>query len=99
MSNYKFTDAEKGYLLQKIYGGNRKNFKADFPQIELAADIASYYYYEDEREVYIDRNQARRMLGTETWLSGISRAAFHWTASREAVGGQTIFIDCSPLFK
>ncbi|MGN0130693.1 MAG: hypothetical protein ACI4CE_07395 [Methanomethylophilus alvi] len=99
MNNYKFTEAEKDYIFNHVYCGNRKNFKADLPQIESAVDVAAYYYYEGEREVYIGRDEARRMLGTEEWLSGVSRAAFHWTASREAVGGQTIFIDCSQLFK
>lgn len=99
MSNFKFNDEEKDYLLNRVYSGNRKNFEADFPQIEAAVDIASYYYYERETEVYIDRDHARRLLGTEAWLSGISRAAFHWTAARDAIGGQTIFIDCTKLFK
>lgn len=33
------------------------------------------------------------------WLSGIGRAAFHWSATRETKDGKTIFFDARKLFK
>ena len=98
MDGFKFTEAEKEWMVKNIYGGDRGMFAKDMPQIEGAASTATYYYYEGEEEQYIGRDQARRMLGTEEWLSGLTRAAFHWNAAREAIGGQTIFIDCRAMF-
>jgi len=38
-------------------------------------------------------------MDRETWLSGIGRAAFHWSATRETKDGKTIFFDARKLFK
>lgn len=38
-------------------------------------------------------------MDRETWLSGIGRATFHWSAARETRDGKTIFFDASKLFK
>lgn len=37
--------------------------------------------------------------GTETYLSGIVRSAFHWSVVRETEDGRRVYFDSSNLFK
>ena len=79
-----FTEKDKATLL-KIYGGVQKTLDEDIRQLEEAADVTEYTFgkeadLSDERE--ITRETAIRKLGRETWLSGLVRSAFHWTAMR-----------------
>lgn len=55
--------------------------------------------YEDENDKKVSRKYVLDNMDRETWLSGIGRAAFHWSAARETKGGKTIFFDARKLFK
>jgi len=69
----------------------------DFPQIEEAT-YSTKTKYELEGKP-IDREEAIRLLGRLTYLSGISRSAFHWSAARETDDGRVVLFDSSRLFK
>ena len=78
-----FTDEDKKYLLEKVYGGIKQTLDEDLPQIEEAADVTTYVVYKDGKsEGCISRKKAIELLGREVWLSGLARSAFHWTAMR-----------------
>lgn len=49
--------------------------------------------YTDEHGNRISAEKAIKLLGRKTWLSGISRAAFHATAGREENNNYVSF-DC-----
>lgn len=98
----KLTDTDKKYLLEKIYGGIKKNFDEDFRQIEKAADVTTYILYNgDKSDGRISRTKAIALCGREGWLSGISRAAFHWTAMREVKGKLDLYVgfDAHKMFR
>ena len=68
----------------------------DMPQIERAASVKiTTYELGSER---ISRAKALEILGRETWLSGLARSAFHWSAARNAADGKTVFFDSTRLF-
>lgn len=67
----------------------------DIEQIEKA--IGKTVYELDNQKITIKR--AIEVLGKEEFLSGISRSAFHWNASREGKGGEKVYFDSSKLFK
>lgn len=48
--------------------------------------------YEDENDKKVSRKYVLDNMDRETWLSGIGRAAFHWSATRETKDGKTIFL-------
>lgn len=98
----KMTDNDKAYLLEKIYGGIKQTFEEDLPQIEEAADVTTYTLYKgDKVEGRISRTKAIALCGLEGWLSGISRAAFHWTAMREVKGKPNLYVgfDAHKMFR
>jgi hypothetical protein len=66
----------------------------DFSQIERATIKTTYEM--DERKISL--NEALDILGRETYLSGISRSAFHWTSYRKNEKGQGVHFDSSKLF-
>jgi len=47
----------------------------------------------------ISREDAIKILGMETYLSGIARSAFHWSACRENEKGDIVSFDSSKLFE
>ena len=95
-----FTMTEKKYLHDVVYRNAEEQFKEDYPQMERAAEVAKYYWYEGEKKHLISRTTAKRMMGMEMWLSGIARAAFHWDACRQSKDGKRdIFVDCRAMFK
>ena len=97
-----FTEEDKKYLLEKIYGGVKQTFEEDLRQIEDAADVTTYTLFKgDKEEGRISRKKAIELCGREKWLSGLSRAAFHWTAMREVKGkeGQYVDFDARRLFR
>lgn len=55
--------------------------------------------YEDENDKKVSRKYVLDNMDRETWLSGIGRAAFHWSATRETKDGKTIFFDARKLFE
>lgn len=84
------------YLLNKC--GERKE---DIPQVLKAQKIAQFYYSKETEieDKKISCEEAYRLLGFETFWSGIDRAAYHWTAVRNINEKELIFIDCSSMFK
>ena len=98
----KLTDTDKQYILEKIYGGAEQTFRADLRQIEDAADVATYTLYDgDKSEGRISRTKAIELCGRNGWLSGISRAAFHWTAMRDVKCKPNAYVgfDAHKLFR
>ena len=48
----------------------------------------------------ISRKEAIELLGRETWLSGLDRSAFHWSAMRQTKDDKGyVYFDSSKLFK
>ena len=47
----------------------------------------------------ISIDEAIEILGRENFLSGLSRASFHWTCSRANDKGVSVYFDCSKMFK
>lgn len=66
----------------------------DFPQIERAMTKTDYKY----RSRKISREKAIELLGRKSYLSGLSRSAFHWTAARETATGECVYFDSCRLF-
>lgn len=95
--SYKLTGKDKALILS--WGFPRE----DLPQIEKAAEITTYEVwgrnaYKAERS--ITRRGAIRLLGRTTWLNGIARSAFHWTAARGiGEGEREVLFDSRGLFK
>lgn len=69
--------------------------ESDMKQLQRAASWCKYEGENDERLV---AKEVISILGRETWLSGISRAAFHYSATREN-NGQTVYFDCYAMHK
>lgn len=86
----KLTEQDKKTLLGRGY------LKSDMKQLEEAAARCEYVNNKNDR--YVSAEWVIRMLGRETWLNGLGRAAFHWTCSREN-NGHSIHFDCSRMFK
>ena len=82
--------ADKEYLLSIGY------LDKDLPQIEEAIGKTTYETEEGKRVSY---KEARRILGTEHFLSGIGRSAVHFTSGRDSGDGTKIYFDSSKLFK
>lgn len=89
MSKFKLTDEDKAYL-SRI--GEKEEY---FPQIEEAARVTEFEC--DGKKISLSK--CIEILGRETFLSGIHRSAFHWTAARyNPDETKTIFFDSSKLF-
>lgn len=69
--------------------------ECDLLQIEEATQ-KTIYTCNDKR---LSARQAIELLGRETYLSGISRSAFHWSCVRETESDDRIYFDSSRLFK
>lgn len=93
----KLTKADKAYLLSI---GESEQY---FPQIEEAMKVTKYELTDAEGRNTIrtlTRKAAIELLGRETWLNGLDRSAFHWTAMREAKDGKGfVHFDSSILSK
>ena len=97
-----FTDDDKKFLLENVYGGIKQTFEEDLPQIEEAADVTTYTLYKgDKSDGRISRTKAIALCGRDGWLSGLSRAAFHWTATREVKGKPNLYVgfDAHKMFR
>ena len=90
----KLTPEDIKFLLNKGY------LQKDIPQIQKAIYRSSYRLYNEntDEENFISASEALDILGRKEFLSGISRSAFHWSASRERKR-YTVFFDSSALFK
>ena len=84
----RLTDEMKKHLLSIGYR------REDFAQIERAGDVTTYE--REGREISADN--ARRLLGTKAWLSGLGRSAFHWDAARIDRYGKIISFDSRKLY-
>ena len=83
----KLTEKDKAYL--RSLG----NTERDINQIEYAANRTKYSG-NGGRVIYTE--EAIKILGRKTWLSGLSRSAFHMTAVRYREGkkeGERIYFD------
>lgn len=89
MDNFVLT--RKDMAILREFGHNRSEYK----QITECANMC---VYRDGDGHTISYKDAIDILGRENFLSGISRAAFHWTCSRET-NGVWISFDCSDFFK
>lgn len=85
----KLTSKDKELLTE---WGHREE---DLNQIERATTKTTY----ETNGKKISVNEALDVLGRETYLSGISRSAFHWSSCRENEKGQMVYFDSSKLFK
>lgn len=86
----KLQKSDKEYLLSIGY------LDRDLPQIEEAVGKTIYETEEGKR---VSHKEARRILGTERFLSGIGRSAFHFSSVRDGMDGTKIYFDSSRLYK
>lgn len=68
----------------------------DFPQIEEAMKKSKTKYRLGDKQ--ITREEAISLLGRKQYLAGISRSAFHYTASQCLDDGQVVYFDSRKLF-
>lgn len=71
--------------------------ECDLPQIEDALHAGRTTYSLDGRP--ISRAQTVQLLGRESYLAGISRSAFHYTAAQPTETGETVYFDSYRLLK
>ena len=71
--------------------------ESEIPQLKEALNVCRTTILETGKR--ISKKKAIEMLGLEIFLSGISRAAFHWDAARQTPDGLNIDIDCRKLFQ
>lgn len=88
---------EENIELLKSWGYSPKDIK----QIKQAITKTDYTYWSYFAEKKISANKAVELLGITDFLSGLSRSAFHFTASRNINGNTTcgVSFDSSRLFK
>ena len=72
----------------------------DMEQIERGISKTQYFLENQTtgKSEKITPEQARNILGTEQFLSGLSRSCFHYNSGRESEDGQYISFDSSRLF-
>lgn len=84
----RLSEQDKKYLMHIGYQ------EKGFGQIEEA--IKKTVYTSNGKKISAKR--ASGLLGRETFLSGLSRSAFHWSSIRESENVQ-VFFDSSRLFR
>lgn len=88
----KLTKKDKEFL--RILGYSEET---DLRQIEEAMTKTVYELNGKEK---ISCDEAVKLLGRETFLNGLSRSAFHWSAVRDTQDGEnTVSFDSSKLFQ
>jgi len=85
----KLTSEDKKILTKWGY------LEEDFKQIERAT-TKTEYELDEER---ITLTEVLEILDRETYLSGISRSAFHWSCCRQNDKGKTVYFDSSKMFQ
>ena len=71
----------------------------DFSQINAAFGKTTYELIGKKgKSTKISAKKAKEILGTETFLSGLSRSAFHFASSRTSENGEQIIFDSNALF-
>ena len=77
-----------------------KGWGYDMKEIYQIDKIFEYTTFETSRGKKVNAKTARRMLGTEQFISGLSRAAFHWDSLRECANGKgSVSFDCRKWYK
>lgn len=71
--------------------------KEDLNQIEKALKYTDFQQLPDDENITIEK--AVEILGEKTFLSGMCRSAFHWSAVRESEKGEKVYFNSSRLFK
>lgn len=89
MEDFKLTRKDMAVL--RSWGYDRKDYK----QINECANCC---VYTDDRNHTMSYKEVIEILGREEFLSGISRAAFHWTAGR-GENENYVFFNCSNYFR
>lgn len=70
--------------IQKNYFLEIGHPKTDLKQLELALKLTSYTLDDDKvKDKPISKDEAINILGENTFLSGISRSAFHYSSVRK----------------
>ena len=69
--------------------------ESDLDQIEEATRKTTYEYHGKQ----IGRAEAINLLGRRAYLAGISRSAFHWSATPLTPQDEPVYFDSSRLFK
>lgn len=85
----KLSKAEKNYFQECGYSIR------DILQIEEAIKVMQY----EENDKRVSRKYVLENMDRKTWLSGIERATFHWSAVRETKDGKEIFFNARKLFR
>ena len=85
------TNEDRAFLISLGYE------ECDLPQIEDALHASRTTYNLDGEP--LTRAQALQLLGRESYLAGISRSAFHFTAAQTAGNGKTVYFDSYKLFQ
>ncbi len=67
----------------------------EIAQISLAAEVTRYERLKRE----FPEKKAKELLGTNIWLSGLARSAFHATAARIDKHGIPIYFDSCSMWK
>ena len=89
MIPFKLTQADKELLLK------HGNLVEDLEQIEQGINVGIFEY----KNRKISYKKAIELVGREAFLFSASRAAFHWSSSRETLdGGEYVGFDFSNLF-
>ena len=84
----KLTAADKELLIKWGY-------EKDIPQIERACGKTTYIM-NGQRIAF---KSLLEIMDRETWLSGIARSAFHYSALRQTKKGENVYFDSSRFFK
>lgn len=73
----------------------------DLDQIAAVGRYTTYSLHNDETGVNkrISAAKAMDILGWDTFLSGITRSAFHLVATREGSNGNVVLFDSSKFFQ
>ena len=81
-----------GEVTHDFYGGGTDQ------QIDRAIGTIDYRLFEKDENLLkkgkkISAKKARSLLGTEEFLSGVGRSAFHWDAIRDVLDGRKIYFE------
>lgn len=90
-----FTFTKKDIKLLKKWGYPIK----DIAQMQAAMRIRGFIVFKDDKDKRVSRKKVINELGKREFLSGLSRACFHWDAYRKTDEGVGYNFDAWPMFK
>lgn len=92
---FNLTENDKDILINKMHYRSQ-----DIPQIEDALSKTRYEIFGGNAKARkISAEKACSLLERTDFLSGISRSAFHWTATKEYAPGSYILFDSTKYFR